>query len=93
MFHSPFSSQLLLTVVIQSMGTESDGDDFEVVPQDQSDDDTMWDVEDDDEDEVKREKIKSKKRLSAPDVLHLTTRSLQIKALQVLRLSPLLKCL
>ncbi|KAG2023377.1 RNA methyltransferase [Coprinopsis cinerea AmutBmut pab1-1] len=36
----------------------SDDDDFEIVPQDHSDDDTMWDVEDDDEDEAKREKIK-----------------------------------
>lgn len=45
-----------------------DGDDFEIVPQDQSDDDTMWDVEDEDEDEVKREKIKKQGLTSAEAV-------------------------
>ena len=40
--------------------SNSDGDDFEVVPQAPDDDDgDVWDVEDENEDEVKQDKIKS----------------------------------
>lgn len=35
-------------------------DDFEVVPQEQEEDTTMWDVGDENEDEVKQAHIKSK---------------------------------
>ncbi|KIY72862.1 FtsJ-domain-containing protein [Cylindrobasidium torrendii FP15055 ss-10] len=38
--------------------SESDNDDFEIVPQDEEDD-TMWDVEDDDMDEAKRAQIQA----------------------------------
>lgn len=38
---------------------QASDDDFEVVPQDDDDDVTMWDVEGENEDELKQEKIKS----------------------------------
>jgi hypothetical protein len=40
-------------------GSEQGEDDFEVVPV-QEDDGMQWDVEDEDQDEIKREKIQSK---------------------------------
>ena len=53
----------MLTPVLQqsaSSDEEDDYDDFEVVPQDNSDDDAdMWDVEGENEDELKQAKIKS----------------------------------
>lgn len=44
---------------MQEPSGEKEGDDFEVVPQDQDDDTDMWDVEGENEDEVKQAKIKS----------------------------------
>lgn len=48
------------------MFSDDDEDDFEVVPQDQSDDDGMWDVADENEDQVKQAKIKSKRIRTHP---------------------------
>ncbi|KAI0080260.1 hypothetical protein K474DRAFT_1657968 [Panus rudis PR-1116 ss-1] len=53
----------------ESQDEGSDEDDFEVVPQEHSDeDDTMWDVEGENEDEIKQEKIKKHGLLTAEAV-------------------------
>lgn len=44
----------------QEASGQDEGDDFEIVPQDQDDDDAeMWDAEGENEDEIKQAKIKS----------------------------------
>lgn len=50
-------------IYLQSISDESE-DDFEVVPLDaDGDDGDVWDVEDEDEDEVKQDKIRSMDRI------------------------------
>lgn len=45
---------------MQGLATPEDDDDFEIVPlQKDSDDENMWDVEDDNEDAANAEKIRS----------------------------------
>lgn len=39
-------------------------DDFEIVPQEEDSDADMWDVEDENEDEIKQEKIRSMSRVT-----------------------------
>ncbi|KAI0778502.1 Spb1 C-terminal domain-containing protein [Trametes elegans] len=51
---------------------DDDFDDFEVVPQDRSDDEDMWDVEGEDEDEVKQAKI-NKHGLTTAEAMTLAT--------------------
>lgn len=46
-------------MALQMDGSEQGEDDFEVVPV-QEDDGMQWDVEDEDQDEIKRQKIQSK---------------------------------
>ncbi|KAI0639726.1 Spb1 C-terminal domain-containing protein [Trametes polyzona] len=51
---------------------EDDFDDFEIVPQDQSDDDGMWDVDGENEDEIKQEKVR-KHGLTTAEAMTLAT--------------------
>lgn len=51
-------------MALQMDGSEQGEDDFEVVPV-QEDDGMQWDVEDEDQDEIKREKIQSKHQRSS----------------------------
>ena len=50
---------------LHQVSASEDEDDLEIVPQDQEDDTDMWDVENEDEDEIKQEKIRSER-----DCLH-----------------------
>lgn len=51
-------------MLLQIDGSEHGEDDFEVVPV-QEDDGMQWDIEDEDQDEVKRQKIQSESRSRA----------------------------
>ncbi|TFK30541.1 RNA methyltransferase [Coprinopsis marcescibilis] len=53
---------------VQYRNSDSEDDDFEVVPQDNSDDETMWDVDNENEDEAKRSKVGDRALLTAEAV-------------------------